>query len=58
MKVFDCAAVVPDCSARFEAESEDGLLSQVVRHARDDHGMEHVPHDVLDAVRSHIRDVD
>jgi predicted small metal-binding protein len=57
MKEFLCAAVVPDCSARFEAESEDGVVSLVVRHARDEHGMEHVPHDVLDAVRSHIRDV-
>jgi predicted small metal-binding protein len=58
MKEFHCAAVVPDCSARFEAESEDGVVSLVVRHARDDHGMEHVPHDVLDAVRAHIRDVE
>lgn len=57
MKQFRCAAVVPDCTARFEAESEAGLLAQVVRHARDDHGMEHVPHDVLDAIRAHIEDV-
>lgn len=57
MKEFHCAAIVPDCPARFEAEDETGILAQVVRHARDDHGMEHVPHDVLDAVRSHIRDV-
>lgn len=58
MKVFQCAAIVPGCGARFEAESEDGVVSQVVRHARDDHGMEHVPHDVLDEVRAHIRDVE
>jgi predicted small metal-binding protein len=58
MKEFHCAAVVPGCGARFEAESEAGVLSQVVRHARDDHGMEHVPHDVLDTVRDHIRDVE
>jgi len=58
MKEFRCAAVVPDCSARFEAESEAGILTQVVRHARDDHGMEHVPHDVLDEVRAHIVEVE
>jgi predicted small metal-binding protein len=58
MKEFHCAAVVPGCGARFEAESEDAVVSQVVRHARDDHGMEHVPHDVLDAVRAHIREVE
>lgn len=58
MKEFRCAAIVPDCTARFEDESEAGIVAQVVRHARDDHGMEHVPHDVLDEVRAHIRDVD
>lgn len=58
MKVFHCAAIVPGCGARFEAESETGILAQVVRHARDDHGMEHVPHDVLDEVRSHIVDAE
>jgi predicted small metal-binding protein len=57
MKEFRCAAVVPDCTARFEAESEGAILAQVALHAHDDHGMEHVPDDVLDAVRSHIRDI-
>ncbi|HXE46666.1 MAG TPA: DUF1059 domain-containing protein [Conexibacter sp.] len=58
MKEFRCAAVVPGCAARFEDQSEAGILAQVVRHARDDHGMEHVPHDVLDEVRAHIADVE
>ena len=58
MKEFHCAKVVPGCGARFTADSEAGVLAQVVRHARDDHGMEHVPHDVLDAVRDQIREVD
>ena len=57
MKEFRCAAVVPDCTARFESESEAGILAQIVRHAHDDHGMEHVPDDVIDAVRTHIRDI-
>lgn len=56
MKEFFCGAVVPDCTARFEGESEDTILRQVVKHAHDDHGMEHVPNDVLDAVRLHIHD--
>lgn len=56
MKEFFCGAVVPDCTARFEADSEDEILRKVVRHAHDDHGMEHVPNDVIDAVRMHIRD--
>ena len=58
MKEFFCGAVVPDCDARFEADSEATILAQVVRHAHDDHGMEHVPDSVLDTVRSHIRDAE
>jgi predicted small metal-binding protein len=57
MKEFFCGAVVPDCTARFEAENEDALLMQVVQHAHEDHGMEHVPDAVVDAVRSHIREL-
>jgi predicted small metal-binding protein len=58
MKEFFCGAVVPDCSARFEAESEEAILAQVARHAHDDHGMEHVPDTVIDEVRAQIRDVE
>lgn len=58
MKEFRCAAVMPDCTARFEGESERAILAQVALHAHEDHGMEHVPDDVLDAVRSHITDVE
>jgi predicted small metal-binding protein len=57
MKEFFCGAVVPDCSARFEAESEDAILALVARHAYKDHGMEHMPDTVVDAVRAHIREV-
>lgn len=57
MKEFRCAAVMPDCTARFEAEDERSILAQVALHAHEDHGMEHVPDEVLDAVRTHINDI-
>lgn len=57
MKEFRCATVVPECDARFEAENETAVLAQVALHAHEDHGMEHVPDDLLETVRSHIRDV-
>jgi predicted small metal-binding protein len=56
MKEFYCGAVVPDCSARFTGETEDAILAQVARHAHDDHGMEHVPDDVIEAVRAQIHE--
>lgn len=57
MKEFFCGAVVPDCTARFEAETEAAILAQVALHAHDDHGMEHVPDSVIEAVRGHIREI-
>lgn len=58
MKEFYCGAVVPDCTARFEGETEAAILTQVARHAHDDHGMEHVPDTVVEAVRAQIREVE
>jgi predicted small metal-binding protein len=57
MKEFFCGAVVPDCTARFKADSEDAILAEVAIHAHEDHGMEHVPDAVIDAVRAQIREV-
>lgn len=58
MKEFRCAAVMPDCPARFEGETEQSILAQVALHAHEEHGMEHVPDEVLDAVRAHIVEVE
>ena len=57
MKEFYCGAVVPNCSKRFVAKSEQEILSQVAEHARKDHGMNDVPQEVVSKVRSLIREV-
>jgi predicted small metal-binding protein len=54
MKEFSCGAVVPGCSARFEADSEEEILQQVAVHAREAHGMQEVPPDVVQQVRDGI----
>jgi predicted small metal-binding protein len=56
MKEFSCGAVVPGCSETFEGESEDSILQQVALHARDEHGMEDVPPELVDEVRAGIQD--
>jgi len=56
MKRFSCGDVVPNCKARFEGANEADLLSQIARHAQDDHGMTSIPEDVLQQVRRHIVD--
>ena len=54
MKQFKCGDIVPDCDYTIEGESEDEVLGQVADHAREAHGMDEVPPEVEDRVRSLI----
>ena len=54
MKTFSCGTVVPGCTATFSADSEAGILEQVARHARADHGLTEVPDELVAQVRAHI----
>ena len=54
MKQFSCGSVVPGCTATFQANDDVGILTQVAAHARADHGLEEVPAEVVQAVRSNI----
>ncbi len=55
MKSFSCGSVVPGCTAHFSASTEEGILEQVARHAREDHGMTEVPGELVAQVRQNIR---
>jgi predicted small metal-binding protein len=54
MKHFNCGEIVPGCGWTIEAESEDAVLAGVADHAREAHGMDEVPPEVEDRVRSLI----
>jgi predicted small metal-binding protein len=56
MKEFRCGTVVPGCETTFQGESEDEILQQVGAHARDEHGMDEVPPEVVDTIRASISD--
>jgi len=51
---LSCGDAVPGCSARFEDDSRDLILEQVVAHARDDHGVTDVTPDMLSAIDANI----
>ena len=57
MKEFRCGVLVPGCGAAFEGESNDEILERVAVHARDEHGMDEVPPEVVDEVRAGISDM-
>ncbi len=52
MKHFDC--MNPECDWTIERESEDEILEGVAEHARDQHGMDELPPQIEDRVRSLI----
>ena len=56
MKHYSCS-LVANCDARFEAPDEEGIMRQVVVHAREAHGMDEVPPEVADMVTAGIEDV-
>ena len=56
MKEFSCGAVVPGCEAEFRAETEDELMGQIARHAREAHGMESIPPELATQVRAQVRE--
>lgn len=54
MKQFACGDVVPGCDARWVCDTEDEILTQVAVHAREAHGLDAIPPEVVDRVRSRI----
>jgi predicted small metal-binding protein len=55
MKEFSCGDVVPGCTASFRAPTEQTLLEQIARHARDDHGLTELSPELVTAVMERIR---
>jgi predicted small metal-binding protein len=58
MKQFACGDIVPGCTARYQLATEEEILQAVAQHAREVHGINEVPDEMVAEVRSRIRDVD
>jgi predicted small metal-binding protein len=57
MKQFKCGDVVPGCQWVTRNEDEDELFQEIGSHARETHGMDEVPPEVLDAIHGVITEV-
>ena len=55
-KVVHCRDVGLDCDFVARAETEEELLQKAAEHGRTQHGMTEIPPDVLQRVKSLIRD--
>jgi predicted small metal-binding protein len=54
MKEFRCGKLVPGCDAQFEGETEDEIMTEIAAHARDEHGMDEVPPEIVDKIRASL----
>ena len=57
MKQFNCGDVVPGCQWVTRHEDEHQLLVDIQAHARDAHGMDEVPPEVVDEIHRVITEV-
>jgi predicted small metal-binding protein len=57
MKQFRCGDVVPGCPWVGQNEADEKLWVEIAAHAREAHGMENVPPEVVDAIRDKITEV-
>jgi predicted small metal-binding protein len=57
MKQFRCGDVVPGCEWITRNDDEQQLFQDISVHARDDHGMDEVPPEVVDQIRGVITEV-
>jgi predicted small metal-binding protein len=55
-KVVDCKDVGFDCEGVIRAETEEEALKLVAEHAKEVHGIEEVPPEVVEKVLSVMRD--
>ena len=57
MKQFKCGDVVLGCQWVTRSEDEKELFEEIHSHARDAHGMDVVPPEVVDAIHKVITEV-
>jgi predicted small metal-binding protein len=57
MKQFRCGDVVPGCEWVTRNDDEEELFEEIESHARDAHGMDEVPPEVVDQIRGVITEV-
>ena len=57
MKQFKCGDVVPGCAWETRSEDEKVLFEEITSHAREAHGMDEVPPEVVHAIQGVITEV-
>ncbi len=51
---FECTNVVPGCEGKVEGATEEDVLAKAAAHAADVHGMNDLPDEVVEKVKTSI----
>ena len=55
-KVMTCREVGMNCDFVARGNSEEEIMAQAAQHAKQDHGFESIPPEVMEKVKAAIRD--
>ena len=55
-KVLTCREVGMDCDFVARGSSEEEIMAKAAQHAKQDHGLESIPPEVVEKVKAAIRD--
>jgi predicted small metal-binding protein len=56
VKVMECSSTGMDCGFVARGENEDQVMAQVADHARNEHGMQTIPSEVVEKVKAAIHE--
>lgn len=56
MKAFSCGDVVPGCQARWIKSTDEEIMAEVAEHAATAHGLTAIPDELVEQVRSNIKE--
>lgn len=57
MKQFACGNVVAGCDGVVQGDTDDDVMAAAAAHAKEAHGMDTVPDEVVAAIKAGITDV-
>lgn len=57
MKEWKCSTVVPGCDWSYRGGSDEEVLEHAATHARDAHGMDEIPPEIVDTIRASIVEI-
>ncbi len=55
-KVLRCKDVGTDCDFEAHGETEEEIMEQAAKHAKESHGLDEIPQEMAEKVQAAIRD--